>query len=52
VELVGERGSIPLDQWFLVVLEQLLPSNEERTSRCSAIPSRTALAAVWNLLAT
>ena len=45
-------SAIRMDQWFVVVVEQLLPSNEQRriAVQCDAVED--GLAAAWNFLAT
>ncbi|MDU0314093.1 hypothetical protein RKE38_10390 [Phycicoccus sp. M110.8] len=43
-------AGIFMDQWFLVVVEQLLPSNEERRVVVQADAAEDGLAAVWEWL--
>ena len=45
-------AGIRMDQWFVVVVEQLLPTNDERriAVQCDAVED--GLAAVWDFLAT
>lgn len=45
-------AGIFMDQWFLVVVEQMLPSGDERRIAVQADAAEDGLAAVWAFLAS